>query len=455
MLFRKGYLRVVIATGTLSLGINMPTRSSVFVGESVYLNSLNYRQAAGRAGRRGFDNLGNVVFHAFSLAKVERIMSSKLPSLIGHFPISTSLVLRLFILLHNSNESDHAKHTINTLLTQGKLVIGGDEFKEQVLHHLRFSIEYLRRQKLIDSNGRPLNFAGLTSHLYYVENSSFALHVLLCNGYMKELCKNINKSPDSTCLELMLVFANIFGREQKLFPRHRSLPPLPAAATELLENQNERTLRTYVTYVESFVKSYCNSSDNVLPFSGLECGGKITTSEPNVKSRSSFVALSGHGDNFTSVDDLTSSVRRGVLIDGASVPHLQADSSTVNGYLYYFYIHGDVKKLDQDHGIPAGTVWFVLKDFSLVLAAIEAGLTCFIKDGPGAYYDFKDEGDDVDGDIHEDDEDDKESVTTSTTTDDGSSGVSSEAADPGFKNVLKAVMILRKKFEEKFRKMWA
>lgn len=452
MLFRKGYLRVVIATGTLSLGINMPTRSSVFVGDSVYLNSLNYRQAAGRAGRRGFDNLGNVVFHAFPLAKVERIMSSKLPSLMGHFPISTSLVLRLFILLHNSNESDHAKHTINTLLTQGKLAIGGGEFKEQVLHHLRFSIEFLRRQKLLDSSGRPLNFAGLTSHLYYVENSSFALHVLLCNGYLKELCSNINKSPDSTCLELMLVLANVFGREQKLFPRHRPLPPLPAAAAELLADQNERTLKTYVTYVESFVKEHCNKPDNVLPFSGLECGGKRTTDETNTKSRSSFVALSGHGDDFTSIGDLTSSVRRGVLIDGASVPHLEVDSSTVNGYLYYFYIHGDVKKLDQEHGIPAGVVWFVLKDFSLVLAAIETGITCFIKDGPGAYYDFKDEGDDIDGDIQEDDEDDKESVTT---TDDGSSGVSSEAADPGFKNVLKAVIILRKRFEEKFKKMWA
>ncbi|RPA99632.1 P-loop containing nucleoside triphosphate hydrolase protein [Choiromyces venosus 120613-1] len=456
MLFRKGYLRVVIATGTLSLGINMPTRSSVFVGESVYLNSLNYRQAAGRAGRRGFDNLGNVVFHAISLAKVERIMSSKLPSLIGHFPISTSLVLRLFILLHNSNESDHAKHTINTLLTQGKLVIGGGEFKEQVLHHLRFSIEFLRRQKLIGSNGRPLNFAGLTSHLYYIENSSFAFHVLLCNGYMQELCKNINKSPDSTLLELMLVLANIFGREQRFYPRHKSLPPLPAAAAELLAKQNEQTLRTYVTYVESFVESYCKTPDNVLPFSKLECGGKDTAGESNLKSRSSFVSLSGHGDNFTSVEDLASSIRRGVLIDGASVPYMPVDdSSTVNGYLYYFYLHGDVKKLDQEHGVNAGNVWFVLKDFSLILAAIEAGLTCFIRDGPGAYYDFKDEGDDVDGDIHEDDEDDKESVTTSTTTDDGSSGVSSETAGPGYKNVLKAVSILRRKFEEKFKKMWA
>lgn len=61
MLFRKGYLRVVIATGTLALGINMPCATVVFSGDSVFLTALNYRQAAGRAGRRGFDLLGNVV----------------------------------------------------------------------------------------------------------------------------------------------------------------------------------------------------------------------------------------------------------------------------------------------------------------------------------------------------------------------------------------------------------
>ena len=61
MLFRKGYLRVVIATGTLALGINMPCATVVFSGDSVFLTALNFRQGAGRAGRRGFDLLGNVV----------------------------------------------------------------------------------------------------------------------------------------------------------------------------------------------------------------------------------------------------------------------------------------------------------------------------------------------------------------------------------------------------------
>ena len=78
ILFRKGFLRVVIATGTLALGINMPCVTVVFSGDSVYLTALNYRQAAGRAGRRGFDLLGNVVFQ---VCATTYILCQQLPNL--------------------------------------------------------------------------------------------------------------------------------------------------------------------------------------------------------------------------------------------------------------------------------------------------------------------------------------------------------------------------------------
>jgi superfamily II RNA helicase len=176
MLFRKGFLTVVIATGTLSLGINMPCATVVFSGDSVFLTALNFRQAAGRSGRRGFDLLGNVVFQGIGRQRASRLLSSRLPELTGHFPITTSLVLRLCTLLNDSKNSPYAVNAVNSLLSQPRLYLGGQSFKEQVLHHLRFSIEYLRRNELLGPGGEPVNFTSCVSHLYYTENSSFAFH---------------------------------------------------------------------------------------------------------------------------------------------------------------------------------------------------------------------------------------------------------------------------------------
>ena len=212
MLFRKGYLRVVIATGTLALGINMPCATVVFSGDSIFLTALNYRQAAGRAGRRGFDLLGNVVFQNISHGKICRLLSSRLPDLNGHFPVTTTLVLRLFTLLHESGNSPYAVRAINSLLSQPRLYLDGPAFKDQVLHHLRFSIEYLRKQDLLSAQGAPINFAGLTSHLYFTENSSFALNALIKEGFFHELCSDIHHKESAVLRELMVVLAHLFGR---------------------------------------------------------------------------------------------------------------------------------------------------------------------------------------------------------------------------------------------------
>ena len=212
MLFRKGFLRVVIATGTLALGINMPCATVVFSGDSIFLTALNFRQAAGRAGRRGFDLLGNVVFQNISHGKICRLISSRLPDLNGHFPVTTTLVLRLFTLLHESGDSPYAVKAINSLLSQPRLYLDGPAFKDQVLHHLRFSIEYLRRQDLLSANGAPINFAGLTSHLYFTENSSFALNALIKGEYFHELCSEILDKESHVLRTLMIVMAHLFGR---------------------------------------------------------------------------------------------------------------------------------------------------------------------------------------------------------------------------------------------------
>ncbi|KAL9581113.1 MAG: hypothetical protein Q9212_004097 [Teloschistes hypoglaucus] len=404
MLFRKGFLRVVIATGTLALGINMPCATVVFSGDSVFLTALNFRQAAGRAGRRGFDLLGNVVFQNITTAKVCRLLSSRLPDLTGHFPVTTTLVLRLFILLHESGNSKFAVDAINSLLSQPRLYLDGPAFKDQVLHHLRFSIEYLRRHDLLNAEGVPLNLAGLTSHLYYTENSSFALNALMKEGYFHELCSDIETAESRVLRDLMIVMAHLFGRRPcrhsdqeyideivKRSPSVVFLPQLPNAAARLLQQHNQQTLRIFSTYVRTFVDQHIDSPDHTLPVTGLSIGGSNDAPAPSflqplpsTKIRSPFVALSGHGDDdFSSIADLCRTVRSGVFLEENVIPHLDVypdeTETPLNAYLYDFYMHGDVDALERANGVRKADVWFLLNDFSLVLATIQTSLANLMK----------------------------------------------------------------------------
>lgn len=148
----------------------------IFGGDSVRLTALNFRQCAGRAGRRGFDNLGLVVFMGVSLDRIKRLLLSRLPKLVspflcssqvisitervfgrlqgGSFPLTTTLVLRLHNLLHGSEDAPLATKTIETLLTLPQLSVGTPIGRDQVRHFVRFSIEYLRRAALLDEEGR-------------------------------------------------------------------------------------------------------------------------------------------------------------------------------------------------------------------------------------------------------------------------------------------------------------
>ena len=103
--FAAGLLRVVFATETLSLGINMPARTVVIErltkvrehGRSG-LTSGEYAQMTGRAGRRGLDRVGNAVVMwtpGVGLAQVAALATSPAPELRSSFRPTYNLAVNL------------------------------------------------------------------------------------------------------------------------------------------------------------------------------------------------------------------------------------------------------------------------------------------------------------------------------------------------------------------------
>ena len=54
---------------------------------------------------------------------------------------------------------------VSAILSLPQISIGSETGQHELLHHLRFSIDYLRRAHLLSSDGQPLNLAGIVSHV--------------------------------------------------------------------------------------------------------------------------------------------------------------------------------------------------------------------------------------------------------------------------------------------------
>jgi len=107
LLFEKGFIKLLLATETFAVGLNMPTKTVIFAGLTKYNGSTmrllyphEYTQMAGRAGRRGIDTIGHV-FHCVNLFELpssteyKHMLTGPPQKLTSKFKISFNLGLSM------------------------------------------------------------------------------------------------------------------------------------------------------------------------------------------------------------------------------------------------------------------------------------------------------------------------------------------------------------------------
>jgi hypothetical protein len=335
-----------------------------------------------------------VVFYGITFDRTQRIILSKLPSLAGQFPLSSTLVLRLLNLMHGADLAPVTVKAVRSLLQMPQVIWDSQEGEHQLLHHLRFSIEYLQHARLIDGEGRPMNLFGIAAHLHHTEPSNLAFVALLRAGVIHEICSN--KSMIQAKQNLLTLFCHLFARRElpSVYTSKENLkailrltksaskvvlPPLDQKAQNVLADHEKRILEVFTSYASAFAahNSARLGEDDELPMSKLKyvgsgegVGGEfqryLEQNSTPVVVRSPFVANSGHGDVFHSISELAATSRSGINLNEHATPTMERfivsreghkSGFALNAYILDFYMHGQVSTLATANGVRRGDVW--------------------------------------------------------------------------------------------------
>ncbi|KAL7993724.1 putative Helicase superfamily, ATP-binding domain-containing protein [Plasmopara halstedii] len=101
-LAQAGRLAVVFSDDSLAYGVNMPFRTCCFCEDTAedVLTSLMVQQMAGRAGRRGLDRQGNILFAGLSWSRIQFLMRGLLPDVTGRNSLYPTIALQKLLSNH-------------------------------------------------------------------------------------------------------------------------------------------------------------------------------------------------------------------------------------------------------------------------------------------------------------------------------------------------------------------
>lgn len=126
ILFSKGLIKVLFATETFAVGVNMPTKTVIFTELEKYdgmiegmriLRTDEYQQMAGRAGRRGLDKVGTVIHIGIRDYQTDiamrTMMTGGMPEIKSKFSLSYQFIMKVInFKSENQNIMDFIKYSL-------------------------------------------------------------------------------------------------------------------------------------------------------------------------------------------------------------------------------------------------------------------------------------------------------------------------------------------------------
>eukprot|EP00033_Pygsuia_biforma_P006205 GCRY01006905.1.p1 GENE.GCRY01006905.1~~GCRY01006905.1.p1 ORF type:complete len:1074 (+),score=351.62 GCRY01006905.1:133-3354(+) len=104
ILFSRGLIKILFATETFAMGVNMPAKTVLFSRMQKHdgvtfreLHTSEYIQMSGRAGRRGLDSVGEIIIteQLMESGMLERIILGKPTKLSSRFKLSYAMILNI------------------------------------------------------------------------------------------------------------------------------------------------------------------------------------------------------------------------------------------------------------------------------------------------------------------------------------------------------------------------
>ena len=209
ILYEQGLIKILLATETFAMGVNMPTKTVVFcqttkydgINEQRILRPEEYGQMAGRSGRRGKDDVGHVIIlpnpYFIDEDQAKIMIQSKPQTIISKLSIDPIFVLKQIsniniinieqiielIILFCDNSLFNYQDKNNNILLENNYEQLNNEIKEIEKTNNLNNDNYSQYNKLININNKlkPNGFIKLANNIFkklYIEK--------------KELLKTLN-----------------------------------------------------------------------------------------------------------------------------------------------------------------------------------------------------------------------------------------------------------------------